>query len=161
MYSPTNQKIVKYPTLNEQEFYEVYLTLSNLSKSDQKKLSEKAVKLLAAYLAKPLTFAIQFNNKKTVSNKVTGEKKTLAVMLGEEIGILPSYTYYLMKELRDKDALIVDEDNLLRPNPELTKLRYGTKASIVKYDVMQFEYIFTAKIVDDNDTNESNIPTSS
>jgi hypothetical protein len=156
-----NQKIVKYPALNEKEFYEVYLTLDNLLHEDNERLSDKAIKLLAAYMSKPLDFAIQFNNKKTIVNRTTGEKKTLAVELGEEIGILPSYTYYLMKELRDKDALVIDEDNLLRPNSQLTKLRVGTKASLSKNDVMQFDYIFKAKIVEDDDANESNLPKSS
>jgi len=157
----SNQKIVKYPALNEKEFYEVYLTLDNLLRTNEKILSDKAIKLLAAYMAKPLEFAIQFNNKKTIVDRSTGEKKTLAVELGETIGILPSYTYYLMKELRDKDTLVVDEDNLLRPNEQLTKLRVGIKAALSKNDIVQFDYLFKAKIVEDDDANESNLPKSS
>lgn len=160
MNSPVSQKVVKYPTLNEAEFYEVYLTLANLSKPRELKLSDKAITLLSAYLAKPLEFAIEFNNKKTVMRKETGERKTLAVQLGSEIGVAPSYTYYLMKELRDKQALVIDEDNLLRPNVELNKLRVGAKANLSEYTVMQFEYVFKAKVVDTDEYNESNIPES-
>lgn len=66
-----------------------------------------------------------------------------------------------MKELRDKDTLVVDEDNLLRPNDQLSKLRIGIKAALLKNDVVQFDYLFKAKIVEDDDTNESNLPKSS
>ena len=88
-----------------------------------------------------------------------GQYKRLKKNLSE--GALHTTIVKQMKELRDKDALVIDEDNLLRPNEQLNKLRIGTKASLVKNDVMQFDYTFKAKIVEDDDTNESNLPKSS
>jgi hypothetical protein len=66
-----------------------------------------------------------------------------------------------MNELRAKKLIFVDEDNLLQTSEELTKLRKGTKLNLQSYDAMQFEYIFKAKVVDDDELNESNLPTGS
>lgn len=155
MYSPVNRFTVTYPTLNEPEFYEMYLTLNNLSKPKEEKLSAKAIKLLAAYMAKPLDFLFNFRKK------ATNNHKSSPIKLGEELGLSKTYTWYLMKELRTKEALIVDEDKVVRPNAELTELRQGTKKVLEKCVVMQFEYVFQAKVVEDDEFNESNLPTSS
>jgi hypothetical protein len=158
--SPVFHKTVKYPTLNEVEFYEVYLTLHNLSKTKETRLSEKAIKLLALYLAKPLEFAIDFNSKRAYNMVVKGVKvkRTWTKFLGEELGIKPVYTYLLMKELRDKGALLIDEDNLLRPNEQLTTLRKGMKEAFSKYEIVRFDYIFQTSTVDNDERNENNLP---
>jgi hypothetical protein len=155
IYSPINKKVVKFPTLNEAEFYEAYLTLDNLTKDAAVKLSSGALALLPMFLAKPFDFTIIFNDKKK-----SKDKDSKLVLLGKEANVSASYTYLIMKELRDKGILLVDEDGMVIFNEELTILRKGVKANISQYAAMKFEYIFTAKVVEDTETNESNIPRS-
>lgn len=158
MYSPISKKLVEFPTLNEAEFYEAFITLDNLTKPKEERLPEKAIQLLSAYLAKPLNYNLYFG-KRRIKDKETDT--TLAVQLGKEVGLTATYTYYLMNELRNKKALVVTEDKLIAPNTGLDTLRRGTKRMLDQYPVMKFEYVFAAKVVEDEEYNESNLPTSS
>lgn len=158
LYSPISKKLVEFPTLNEEEFYEAYITLDNLTKPKAERLSTKAIVLLSAYLAYPLATEIPYSKRRKASEK---SKPSIVAELGESVGIAFSYTYYLMNELRKKGALIITEDRFIQPNKDLAKLRAGTKRILNEYPVMKFEYVFAAKVVQDEYYNESNLPTSS
>ena len=158
LYSPVSKKLVEFPTLNEEEFYEAYLTLDNLTKPKNKRLSSKAIIFLSAYLAYPLNTEIPYGKRRSVNDRAN---KKIVVKLGNSVGITETYAYYLMNELRKKKALIVTEDKLIKPNKDLATLQAGTKRMLKSYPVMKFEYVFSAKVVLDDEYNESNLPTSS
>ena len=101
-YAPLSTKQVKYPVLNESEFYEVFLTLDNLSRASEDRLSEKAIKLLSYILKMPKDKLLVFN-----SSANRGSKR-----FGAELGLSVSYTNYLMQDFRKKGYLIVGDENV-------------------------------------------------
>lgn len=150
IYAPVSKKTVKYPTLNEQEFYEVYLTLDNLSKTHSDKLPTKAIFLLAYFMAKPEDYVLQFNSKRKGLNRFAADA-----------GLTSNYTNYLMTELRNKNMLFVGDDNVYYLNNDLRNLQKQIRQCLGAFDAVPFEYVFAAVVVEDEELNETNIPTSS
>lgn len=150
IYAPVSKKTVKYPTLNEQEFYEVYLTLDNISKTAEDRVPPSAIFLLAYFMAKPKDYVLQFNSRRK------GEKRFAA-----GTGFTSNYTNHLMTELRKRGLIYVGDDNIYYLNDDLRNIQNRIKECLKSFDAVPFEYVFTAVVVEDEELNETNIPTSS
>jgi hypothetical protein len=142
-YSEPLKQTVKFPTLGEREFYEVYLHLANQTKDSNKKLVGKEIQLLAILMGKPLSFTLMFNQKNKDS-----DGNTINQTLAKDLGSSVNYILLMMKNLRQKGSLVV-RDSFVEFEESLDNLRKATKHNIKNYTVMPFEYVFAAKVVED------------
>jgi len=152
-FSKTSRKSVKYPILNEREFYEIYLKIDNLTKEKDKRLTEdsKAFELILWFLTKEPTETVIINSRKKDKN---------IDIISQKLGIKPNHRYQLLFLLREKGYLTVDEDGFVDVNDELAALKKQVQYTLDNFDAMPFEYLFKATIVRDDEENDGNIPRS-
>jgi len=111
-------------------------------------------------MAKPLDFSIAYKYRTTNVTKKLNITSP-AESLSKELNLNLNYIYSIFKRLREKGFLIITEDNLVVVNDDLKQVRVTIKDYLTKFDVVNFNYVFATKTVEDESDNTTNLPTSS
>lgn len=119
-------------------FYRLYLELNNVIGSRLKgnetvsiELSDNPIELLIHLMMKDSNFTLVFRNKDAT-----------LIKLADELNKSPSSIYGTLGKLRKSGYIILDEDNLLTLNKELTDLVKMTRKYVADGKPLKFDFLF-------------------
>lgn len=126
-------------------FYRIYLELQSTLKYNHQlgvpidiSITEAPIQLMSHILCKDTSFAINFKEDNKILNVLANE-------LNRTTGsIYKSYTI-----LKSKHYLVKTEDNIIRPNNELTELQHSIKRELAKNNHIGFDIVFKLSVGND------------
>jgi biotin operon repressor len=119
--------------LDEYTFFHTYFELQNIKRSKDIKLTERENQLASIICSKP--------NDYFISNSKSLNGKSKKYEIAEEMSISKHQIYALIKNLKKKGVLKVDEDNFWELSDQIKKLRSVIKEQIKNKD-FSLDYVF-------------------
>lgn len=139
------QEVTVSNCISEYNFYRAFLYLkSSLGRTAyanedvDASLTAVNIDYMAAIMCKSNDFTMPAKSKNNVQQE-----------LAEEMGRTPKSAYSAINRLKKAGYLVVTEDNLIVPNPELQKLRQVTKKHIESLGIFPVSYLLNFIVVDD------------
>jgi len=144
-YTLADDKATINKSIDEFSFYYLYLSLLNISVSDEQKLTPVLHTGLAVIMNKPLTFTIPLDSKSGVLEGLTNE--LLSEDTEDRRAKNPPNIYQIINKLKAKGYLVINkEDNIVSLNNELRTVQYRVKKQIETNGYATFDYIFKSVI---------------
>lgn len=132
-------------TISEDMFYRIYLELQSTLKYNNQlgepvdiSITDAPIQLMSHILCKETSFAINFKEDNKIVN-----------MLAKELDRTTGSIYKSYTILKSKNYLVKTEDNIIRPNNELTQLQHLIKRKLSESNHIGFDIVFKLSVGND------------